>query len=112
MAVVKAAIQKADHDPGLDPIPEARAAVEAKVIAEVKRKKAGVPVKMTKAEAAAEVWRNPEVKAKRSQRMWFKMTMMTKQRAEVPARKRVRVKAGVGVVVRRRQQRRRRRGGE
>lgn len=94
---------------GLDLIPEARAAVEAKVMAETKRKKAGVQIKMIKAEAAAEAWRNPEVKAKTNQRMWFKMTMMAKQRAEVPARKRVRVKAGVGVgvVVKRRQQRKR-----
>lgn len=38
--------------------------------------------------------------------MQFK-TMMAKQRAEVPARKRVRVKAGVGVVVKRKQKMRR-----
>lgn len=91
---------------GLDPTPEARAAVEAKAVAEATKKKAGVPVKMIKAEAAAGVRRNPEVK--RSQRMWFKMMMMIKQRAEVPARKRVRVrvKAGAGVVVKREQKER------
>lgn len=51
---------------GLDPIQEARAAVEAKVIIEAYRKKAGVQVKMIKAGAVAEVQRNPEVKVKTS----------------------------------------------
>lgn len=60
---------------------------------------------MTKAGAAVEVLRNPEVK--RSQKKWFKMMMMIKQRAEVPAKKRVRVKAGAGVLVKKGQRKRR-----
>lgn len=105
MAVVKVAIQRADHDPGLDPTLGARAEAEAKVVAEATKKKAGVQAKMTKAGAAVEVPRNPEVK--RSQKKWFKMMMMIKQRAEVPAKKRVRVKAGAGVLVKKGQRKRR-----
>lgn len=80
---------------GLCPVPEARAVVEARAVAEAKKRKAGLQVKRIKVGAAAGVQRNRGTKVKINLRA-LSITVMRKKRAGAAARKR----AGAGVEAR------------